>query len=328
MLFLPLAGRPVEVSRGPSEAIWGEPPSGGPLHSASVLRLGVNLPTFDPLGSGGSPQFVEAAQLAEQAGFDAVWVGDHLSAPSPNHDSTVALAAVAATTPRVKLGYGVMLLGLRQPAWIAKQLTTIDALAPGRLLLGVGVGGEFPQEFEALGLDVKRRGRLLDQALAELPEWLQGSSDPALAPAISALPPIWVGGRSDAAMTRAARVGDGWLVNWMSPDRIRERGEALAVLAEAEGRPRPALGLVISCYTDRDPNRAREHAAAYTQAMYGMPFERVERYTPVGSADRIAEAVAAYLEAGVEEFVLTPLTGEPLEQIQRLAEVREIISRR
>ena len=82
----------------------------------------------------------------------------------------------------MKLGFGVMLLGLRQPAWVAKQLTTIDALAPGRLLLGVGVGGEFPEEFEALGLSVKRRGRLLDEALAELPDWLQGRSTPALAP--------------------------------------------------------------------------------------------------------------------------------------------------
>ncbi len=101
-----------------------------------MLRLGINLPTFDPLRVGGPPKFVQAAQLAEESGFDAVWVGDHLHMPAPVYDSTVALAAVAATTTRVKLGFGVMLLGLRQPAWVAKQLTTIDALAPGRLLLG------------------------------------------------------------------------------------------------------------------------------------------------------------------------------------------------
>jgi len=247
--------------------------------------------------------------------------------PSPVYDSTVALAAVAATTTRVKLGFGVMLLGLRHPAWVAKQLTTIDALAPGRLLLGVGVGGEFPAEFEALGLNVRQRGRLLDQALAELPDWLQGRSTPPLSPTISALPPIWVGGRSDAAMQRAARIGDGWLSTWMSTERIKEQGDALAELAAAQGRPRPAVGLALSVHVDANEGRAREQAEDFTQAMYGMPFEKVARYTPVGSAERVAERIAAYADAGVDEFVLTPLTGEPTAQIARLAELRELISR-
>ncbi len=124
--------------------------------------------------------------------------------PAPVYDSTVALAAVAATTTRVKLGFGVMLLGLRQPAWVAKQLTTIDALAPGRLLLGVGVGGEFPEEFEALGLSVKRRGRLLDEALAELPDWLEGRSTPG-APADDQRAAADLGRRTQRRRTAARR---------------------------------------------------------------------------------------------------------------------------
>ena len=292
-----------------------------------MVRLGINLPTFDPLRVGGRPKFVDAARRAEDLDFDAVWVGDHLHVPAPVYDATVALSAVAATTTRVKLGFAVLLLGLRQPAWVAKQLTTIDALAPGRLLLGVGVGGEFPAEFEALGLDVKHRGRLLDRALTELPDWLQGRSTPALTPTISTLPPLWVGGRSDAALRRAARVGDGWLTTWMSPERIKETGETLAELAAAHGRPRPGIGLALSVHVDANEGRAREAAEDYTQAMYGMPFERVARYTPIGAAERVAERLAAYAQAGVEEFVLTPLTGEPLEQLPRLGEVREIISR-
>ncbi len=292
-----------------------------------MIRLGINLPTFDPLRVGGRPKFVEAARLAEDSGFDAVWVGDHLHVPSPVYDSTVVLSAVAATTSRVRLGFGVMLLGLRQPAWVAKQLTTIDALAPGRLLLGIGVGGEFPAEFEALGLNVKQRGRLLDQALAELPDWLEGRSTPALSPTISALPPIWVGGRSDAALRRAARIGDGWLCTWMSAERIQQTRQSLAELAAAHGRPAPRVGLAISVHVDANEGRAREAAEDYTQAMYGMPFEKVAKYTPVGSAERVAEQLASYAGAGVEEFVLTPLTGEPLGQIPPLTEVREIVSR-
>jgi alkanesulfonate monooxygenase SsuD/methylene tetrahydromethanopterin reductase-like flavin-dependent oxidoreductase (luciferase family) len=292
-----------------------------------VLRLGINLPTFDPLRIGGRPKFVESARLAEDSGFDAVWVGDHLHVPSPVYDSTVALSAVAATTTHVKLGFGVMLLGLRQPAWIAKQLTTIDALAPGRLLLGVGVGGEFPAEFEALGLNVRQRGQLLDRALEELPDWLEGRSTPALSPTISAMPPIWIGGRSEAAMQRAARVGDGWLTMWMTTERVRQSAAVLTEQSQALGRPRPALGLALSVHVDANEGRAREEAEDYTQAMYGMPFEKVARYTPVGSAERVAEQIAAYADAGVEEFVLTPLTGEPTAQIARLAELRELISR-
>jgi alkanesulfonate monooxygenase SsuD/methylene tetrahydromethanopterin reductase-like flavin-dependent oxidoreductase (luciferase family) len=292
-----------------------------------LTRLGLNLPTFDPLRVGGRPRFVEAAQLAEQAGFDAVWVGDHLQMPAPVYDSTVALSAVAATTTTVKLGFGVMLLGLRQPAWVAKQLSTIDALAPGRLLLGVGVGGEFPQEFEAVGLSVKRRGRLLDDSLAALPDWLQGRSVPPLAPTISQLPPVYVGGRGEPALQRAARVGEFWLPTWLAPEKLRERMAQLGELAARQGRPTPGLALAVSVHVDANEGRAREAAEDYTQAMYGMPFEKVARYTPVGSAERVAEQLAAYAQAGVEEFVLTPLTGEPLTQIPRLAELREIISR-
>ena len=292
-----------------------------------MIRLGVNLPTFDPLGLGGPPRFIAAAQLAEQTGFDAVWVGDHLRSPAANYDSTIALAAVAASTQRVMLGFGVMLLGLRQPAWVAKQLTTIDALAPGRLLLGVGVGGEFPEEFEAVGLTVRRRGRLLDQALAELPDWLQGRSTPALEPTISELPPVYVAGRGEPALQRAARAGDFWLPNWLTPDKLRERMTRLAELSEQAGRPTPRLGLVLSVHVDADEGLARQRASEYTRAMYGLDFERVEHWTAFGSAERVAEEILAYREAGVEEFVLTPLTGEPPQQIERLAAVREIISR-
>ncbi len=226
-----------------------------PLDSGAVIRLGINLPTFDPLGSAGRHGFVEAAQLAEQVGLDSVWVGDHLRMPAPGYDSTVALAAVAATTNRVKLGFAVMLLGLRQPAWAAKQLTTIDALAPGRLLLGVGVGGEFPEEFEAVGLSSKRRGRLLDDALAVLPDWLEGRSTPALAPTISRLPPIYVGGRGEPALQRAARVGDYWLPIWLTPDKLKDRMIRLAELAEQEGRPTPKLALALSVHVDADEGR-------------------------------------------------------------------------
>lgn len=293
-----------------------------------MTRFGVQLPTFDPLGIGGPPRFLDAARLAEETGFDAAWVGDHLRSPAPVHEASVALAAVAAVTERIEVGFGVMLLGLRPPPWAAKQLATIDALAPGRLLLGVGVGGEFPEEFEALGLSVRRRGRLLDAALEALPALLQGQPPLKLAPPISRLPPVYVGGRGEPSMRRAARFGDWWLPMWLTPEKIRERALRLGELAEAQERPRPRIALVLGAHVDADEDRARERAREYTEAMYGMPFERVAHWSALGSAERVAEMVRAHLDAGVEEIVFTPLTSDPLQQLPLLAEVRGIVSRR
>ncbi len=309
-----------------------------------MTRFGFQLPTFDPLKLGGPQRFVEAARLGEQAGFDAVWVGDHLASPAPNYEASVAAAAAAAVTERIEVGFGVMLLGLRPTAWAAKQLQSIDALAPGRLLLGVGVGGEFPEEFEAVGLSAKRRGRLLDEALRVLPDLLEGRGVemqspvtgsgsetlkvPALSPPVSKLPPLYIGGRGEPAMVRAARVGDWWMPTWLTPEKVTQRRERLGELAAEQGRPVPKVALVLGAHVDADQGRARQRASTYIQGMYGMPFERLEHWIPVGPAALVAEHVRAQCEAGVQEIIFTLLGDDPLAQIERLAAVRELCSER
>jgi alkanesulfonate monooxygenase SsuD/methylene tetrahydromethanopterin reductase-like flavin-dependent oxidoreductase (luciferase family) len=116
----------------------------------TTVKWGVRLPTSDPFGSG-PPPVVAGARCAEDLGFDAAWVGDHLIACPPVLDAFCCLSAAAAVTSRAELGINVLQLGLRQPAWAAKQLATIEALAPGRLRLWVGAGGEYPDEFSAAG---------------------------------------------------------------------------------------------------------------------------------------------------------------------------------
>src|SRR5215469_10711429 len=111
---------------------------------------------------------VEAARRAEAAGFDGVYVGDHLLHPHPLLESVVTLAAVAASTDRISLGPCVMLLALRHPVVLAKQLGTLSAFAPGRLRVGVGVGGEYPAEFEAAGVPLPERGRRMESALRQV----------------------------------------------------------------------------------------------------------------------------------------------------------------
>jgi alkanesulfonate monooxygenase SsuD/methylene tetrahydromethanopterin reductase-like flavin-dependent oxidoreductase (luciferase family) len=294
-----------------------------------MTRWGVLLPTFDPLRVGGPPRVVEAARLAEDLGFDAVWAGDHLACPAPVLDALTSLAAAAAVTDRVGLGLSVLLLGLRSPAWTAKQLVSLELLSGGRLELGVGVGGEFPAEFAAAGVPLERRGARLNETLAVLPDLLQGRRvttqglDIApLEPALDALPRILVGGRGEPALRRAARAADAWLPMWLTPDALARRAERLEELAAEHRRPRPDLALLVGVRVDGDLPRARRIADAHVRGQYRLGLERIEHWTPLGGVDAVSEQLAAHRDAGVGEFVLMPLGADPLGQYERLAEVR------
>ena len=297
-------------------------------------RIGVLLPSFDAVGSGRPLPIVPAARLAEDLGFGAAWVGDHLACPAPGLDAPSCLAAAAAVTENIRLGLSVMLLGLRAPAWAAKILATIDHLSSGRLLLGVGVGGEFPVEFEAAGVPVRQRGARLDDALHVIRELLTGQpvsyegraitvNAPSLQPAMAAPPPIYVGGRGEAALHRAARHGDMWLPMWLTPDRVAERTQMLAELAEREGRPAPGTALLIGVHIDDDRARARAEAELHIRGQYRMGLEKIERWTLLDSVDGAVEQLEAYSQAGVEEFLFMTLGREPMTQYERLAEVRQ-----
>lgn len=298
-----------------------------------AARCGVLLPSFDPLRTGRPPQIVAAARLAEELDFDAVWAGDHLACPAPGLDAPGCLSAAAAVTERIALGFSVMLLGLRAPAWAAKQLATIDALAgPGRLRLGVGVGGEFPAEFEAAGVPVTQRGARLDDALTVLPDLLAGRSvdydgraqrvtSPPLEPSMAAPPPIYVGGRGDPALQRAARFGDVWLPMWLSPERVAERSERLAELAALQGRPCPTTALLILTRIDDDAAHARAQAESHIAGQYRMTLDVVGRWTLLDSIDGAVQRLAEYAEVGVQEFLLLTLGDDTLTQFERLAEV-------
>ncbi|MGH2877466.1 MAG: LLM class flavin-dependent oxidoreductase [Solirubrobacteraceae bacterium] len=303
----------------------------------SAPRVGVLLPSFDALRAGGPPRIVEAARLAEQLGFDACWVGDHLACPAPGLDAPACLAAAAAVTERIGLGLSVMLLGLRPVAWAAKQLQTIDALSRGRLLLGVGVGGEFPEEFAAADVPVRQRGARLDDALAVIGDLLTGHAvdrrgrvshvtSPPLEPAMAAPPPIYVGGRGEPALARAARLGDMWLPMWLTPERVAERAQRLAELAELQGRPAPGVALLIGVRIDDDRARGAAEAEAHIRGQYRMGLDAIARWTLLDGVEGAAEQLDAYRQVGVREFLLMALGSDTLGQYERLAQVRALLS--
>lgn len=295
--------------------------------------MGVALPCIDAYGTGSPVQ--EVAGAADAAGFAHVWVPDHLVFRRPVLESLITLAIVAGATERVRLGTAILNPVLRSTTWLAKQLATLSVLTPGRLLLGVGLGGEYEPEFVAAGVNSRERGRRLDEALTLLPELMAGGAVEhdglqsvhidGIAPACQVLPPVLIGGRSDAALRRVARFGDAWLPMWMDPERIAEATAALAGQAAALGRPAPGVMLVAFVNVCRDRSEGLAQAKSLTELQYGMPFERVARWTAVGDVQEVAEWLGRYRDAGVEGFSLAIADPDQLTQVDRLAEVRALL---
>src|SRR5713226_5397198 len=176
------------------------------------IRFGCFLAPHPP-----QEQFAIARRV-EALGFDSIFTGDHVSFHNPLYESLTLLASYASITSRVKLATGVYLLALRQPAIAAKITATLDVLSGGRLIFGVGVGGENPKEFELTSSPHKERGARVTEGIdvvralwRETPATFHGrftkfsdvSIDPK--PVQTPGPPIWIGGRSDAALTRAGK---------------------------------------------------------------------------------------------------------------------------
>ena len=291
---------------------------------------GLMLPNFDPYRTG-RLDVVGAARRAEELGFDAAWVGDHLAFHPPVLEATMALAAASSATSTIRLGFGVLLAPMRQPVWLAKSLQTLSHLAPDRVIAGFGVGGEHPPEWVAAGAELAGRGARLDAFLAALPELLQGHpvdregalpiSTPPLEPA-APMPPVAIGGRSPAAMRRAARYGDAWMTVWMDPASVASGRERVAALAADLGRPAPETTMVMFAAVGDDEARCRSDAAALFAGQYNLPWDVVERWTLVGNVESVAEQFQIYVDEGVSGFVIIPCRPGHAEQIEALADVR------
>jgi alkanesulfonate monooxygenase SsuD/methylene tetrahydromethanopterin reductase-like flavin-dependent oxidoreductase (luciferase family) len=293
----------------------------------TVRDIGVMLPTSSAV-NGGRYGVTELATHAEQVGFDSVWTVDHLAFHTGIVEPVVALSAAAAVTERVKLAFGVLLAALRHPALLAKQISSLQALSGDRVVLGVGVGGENPAEWSAAGVPLCERGSRTDDILSVLPELIAGG--PATLPAPwhaevpplsphGVAPPVWIGGRSTAAMERVLCHGEGWLGLFVSPDGVARRRERLAELATWLARPAPRVGVVLFVnVNDVDPRLAEVEAARVLYSQYGMPPEQAARHVVAGTEDEVAAALAAYAMAGADQLVLFPAATDYAAQYERL----------
>lgn len=275
---------------------------------------------------------IAAARLAEELGFDSIWTVDHLAFHTGILEPVTVLAAACGVTGRVSLGFGVLLAAMRHPAWVAKQIASLQVLSGDRVVLGVGVGGENPGEWAAAGVPVAQRGRRTDAFLDVLPDLAAGrparlpqpwdAPVPVLAPT-GVVPPVWVGGRSRAAIERAAARADGWLGLWVDAGQLARRRAALLARARELGRPRPRAGVTVLVHVDdRDPDHARAESARFLRAQYGGPVDRLMPYVVAGTGAEVAAGLASLVTAGADQLVLLPGAADYPAQYHRLAELR------
>jgi len=247
----------------------------------------------------------------EEEGCRAGWFTDHLFFPHDTPEPLTIAAVAAASTSRCFIGTGVLQAPLRPAALVAKAAATVDALAPGRLILGVGIG-EQEQEFQLAGADFSARARSLDEAIDRWRAlWQPGVGRFVQKPTPGRIP-IWIGGRSSAALDRVVRQGDGWMPMFVSTARfargIDELDSRLSDLERpAESVVRSVLVLVSVDSERWSATDARNHA----DSIFDAPPEALERHVVTGSAGQVAEKLAGYRDAGANHVAVLPMHPDP-----------------
>jgi probable F420-dependent oxidoreductase len=244
------------------------------------MRIGIHLPH---IGRKAGPEAIRRAAIqAEELGFADAWSSEHIiipiGAPYPPsaifYDPVLTLTWAAAFTKKLRLGTSVLVLPMRHPLPLAKELATLQCLSEGRLILGAGVGW-LEAEFAALGVPFRERGRRMDEGIAMMrAAWKEDPvsfparhipahiEDMRMRPQPAAPIPIWIGGRSEAALDRAVRLADGWHGSRLTPD-------AAAPIVRRLREKRPEPGFTISLrygWDGKDEGALRGRLADYGAA--------------------------------------------------------------
>ena len=306
-----------------------------------MTAFGFLLPTREMVMNHEVPNFSQILELAEHAealGFDSVWVGDSVLA-RPRFEALTTLAAVAARTQRVRLGTGVLLPMLRHPVLLANEVASLDHVANGRLILGVGIGGNAPavaQEFAACGISINRRVGLFEESLALLrrlwtePEvTFQGryfqvqSVRLGLRPLQKSGVPLWVAGRVDNALRRILRLGDGWLPISSSPEAFKADWDRLQALGQEMGRDARELHrcLYTTLNVNADVAQSERELRAFIESYYGIPYEVLARMNGLcaGSAEHCIAWLKAFIAAGAQRIVVRFGSPDQSGQLARFA---------
>lgn len=274
----------------------------------------------------GAAEIAAEARWLEELELEYISVGEHFmrgNPPGPTQASLPLLGVAAGATERIRLLSSILLVPFYHPLVLARMTASLDIGSAGRLTLGVGVGGEFPVEFEAAGLDVRQRGRRTNECLEVLRllwtesevefhgrhfEFENVSINPL--PAQQPHPPIWVAGRRDAAMRRAVRYGDGWFPYFYSPERYRDSVEKISQLAEEEARDLAGFQWAyfpyISIYATEQEAAEAAAEALGGRYLYGGDFLNIVRsYCLLGTPEMCVERLQEYIDAGARHIIFS-----------------------
>jgi probable F420-dependent oxidoreductase len=287
---------------------------------------------------------------AEKLPVESIWQGGHVLPPTNTGEAVTRLALIAAWTERVRIGTAILTLPLYHPVLAAKQLADLDIRSGGRVTVGVGVGGEFAAEFEAMGIPVAERGGRTDEAMEIMralwrggpvrhqgkyfhfddielrPVGVQESGGAAARPGG---PPIVVSGRKEPAMRRAARLGDGWMPYLMSASGYARSVQTIREAADEQGRDLEGFEwmMYLYCSVRRDGNRARDDVARFLGRAYGdKPGAVLDRIAPAGTPEVVASRLQEYVDAGVRHFIISPAADSDTFEVVKLA-AEEVLPR-
>ena len=280
----------------------------------------------------------EFAQRVESLGYDVLGCGEHVMFHTPVANTFISLSVAAGATQRLRLLSSIVLLPLYPAALAAKMGAALDVASNGRYMFGVGIGGEFPKEFEACGVPVNQRGARTNEALDVITKlWTQENvsyqgrfttlNEVTIAPAPTQKPhpPIWVAGRQDSAMKRAAQYANGWLPYMFTPEQLHASIETIRGYGEEFGRDMSAFTPGLFIFTSVHPNgdAGRQMCIDMLSRQYNQDFTRlVPRYALAGSPADCRKRLQEYIDAGAEMIILAPGCGEDYadENIRLIAE--------
>ncbi len=293
------------------------------------MKIGVTIP--NNWGIADVRQVLAFGPLAEQLGFDSVWVMDHLFnngyvgdrlQNKPYYHPMATLSHLSATTQRVLLGTSVLVLPYHNPVELAKYAASLDQMSEGRVVLGVGVGA-MTEEFQALGISMRERGSLTNECIAIMKElwtndeasyhsrrWnfdeIKFSPKPLQKPHI----PLWIGGSSPGALKRVATLGDGWHPSGVSPEEFSMGLREIHDLTRAAGRDPESLSMSMRVEVEVSPGPSSDRAASRSRLSGGDTGEMIA-------------GIEAYQTAGVEHIVLALNSGD----VDKLKATMENIAR-
>ena len=269
---------------------------------------------------------VRQARWMENLGYEYFSVGEHFmrgDPPGPTHAALPVLAVAAGATDQMRVLSSIILTPFYHPLFLARTAATLDAASGGRLTLGVGVGGEFPVEFEAAGLRVNQRGRRTDECLEVMRKLWTGEkvtfsgrhfqlTDAMInpSPVQKPNPPVWVSGRRDAAMARAAKFGDGWMPYFYDAPRYRDSVGKIKGFAAEAGRDISGFQWAHFPYIAIYPTEQQAAEVAAEQLggryLYGGEFlDIVRKYCLLGTVENCIEQLQEYIDAGARHIIFS-----------------------